>query len=320
MRSERCEHWTRRSTFTRSADIDSWPVRWTDPRLPGAVSDAAAAAAEAEGDEDAASAAEAADPSSSSTAAGKNHLGDSASDGTPSWAKCGAGPGQSPGLSRACRLVAGLVARCWEHEPSNRPSAHEGVERLETILSAIRNDGGEGDDGFDSYHRDSVGDGGGGQLGAEREGGGGGGVGGVSGVGGGTCLNEDCGVVACPMSTSTGATGATGADDPSPSSSNLPTLGGRAASLVEDVRACAKAGVMCANLPKRDGDVGGSRKLLPAWRAASARRRRRRHHHSMKTAITSWQRRWRRHDAGTRAEAWVPECETSTWAQRRLIT
>lgn len=127
---------------------------WTDSRLPAPV------------DAD-----DAADDDAAATAAAVAADDDAASDGTPSWARCG--PGQSPGLSRACRLASGLVRRCWAHEPADRPAAREVVEQLQAVLSAIRNGG--GGDG-DPYHGD---------------------VGGA-----GPCLSEECGEVACPDASS----------------------------------------------------------------------------------------------------------------------
>jgi hypothetical protein len=182
---------------------------WTDPRLP------APHAAEDDAD-DAAAAADAV-----------------ASDGTPSWARCGAGPGQPPGLSRACRLVSGLVARCWAREPADRPAAPEVVEQLQAVLGAIRNGaGGEGGVGggftsrtTDPYHHNIGGDG-----------------------GGGTCLNEECGEVACPASAATAAAASGGQPIDSPQVQVV--VQGQAASLVADVRACVQAGVMCTDLPK----------------------------------------------------------------------
>ena len=163
-----------------------------------------------------------------------------ASDGTPSWARCGASPWQGVALSRACRLVSSLVARCWAHEPADRPAADEVVERLEAVLHVIQNGGDDGE-----KRRTEA------RLGAGL-----GGVGkdtahgttdpyhhnGGDGGDGSACLSEECGNVACPVAVPT--VGSQLTDSPPVK------IEGHAVSLVADVRACAKAGAACPDLPR----------------------------------------------------------------------
>ena len=193
--------------------------------------------------------------------------GSAASDGTPAWARCGAGPGQAPVLSRACRLMSTLVARCWSAAPADRPAARHVVEQLEAVLGAIQHGGGAEGKGkqrgerlgglggawggvlTDPYisHGGGGGGGGGGDGGSgggddgAAAGGGGGGGGGVLeraahkdkvGGGGGSGQKVLAGPVGC-MSEECGAVACPAAGAAPP---------GGAAALVADLRACAAVG------------------------------------------------------------------------------
>lgn len=135
---------------------------------------------------------------------------DVASDGTPAWARCGAGPS----ASRACRLAAALVARCWARDPTDRPTAADVVQELDAVLLVVRRDAEETEpgrstrSGVDPYRGDHLGD-------ADAD------VAATSP----RCLSEDC----TPETT-------------------CPTAGGRGASLVADIMACQAEGTQCGDL------------------------------------------------------------------------